>query len=325
MGAAVFGSPRGLQGQDGAAAAPASQVLIRMPEKASVVGPEVRLGEIAEIITPDKGLSERLLRLAVGRAAPAGQTLSLAQSVLKIALYREGYDLKTIEFSGAQTTDVLTASQSYQESELLDGAKAFVAGQLKEDPGNVEVALSSTDKALTLPAGEVTASFLPSFSGTYQGLTLLTAKLSVDGREVRDLPVRLSINVMRPAVVTKVAVQAGEKFSEDNVALERWPENKTPPNAMRDVAGVLGRTAGVFLAPHTVVALNAIYDPPVIHHGSEVNGTIEEGNVELQVTVRAIDDGKMGDVIRVENTDSHKLLKAKVLDEKTVLIQADTP
>jgi flagella basal body P-ring formation protein FlgA len=33
----------------------------------------------------------------------------------------------------------------------------------------------------------------------------------------------------------------------------------------------------------------------------------------------------MGDMIRVENTDSHKLLKAKVLDEKTVLIEADTP
>jgi flagella basal body P-ring formation protein FlgA len=63
----------------------------------------------------------------------------------------------------------------------------------------------------------------------------------------------------------------------------------------------------------------------VIHHGSEVNGTIVEGNVELQVTVRAIDDGKMGDMIRVENTDSHKLLKAKVLDEKTVLIETDTP
>ncbi|HVM33115.1 MAG TPA: flagellar basal body P-ring formation chaperone FlgA [bacterium] len=315
----------GAGAQETPVASPAPQVLIRLPEKASVIGPEIRLGEIAEVITPDKGLSERLLRLVVAKAAPAGKPLALAQAALKIALYREGYDLKTFQFSGALTTQVVTASQAVKESALLADAKAFVAGQLKEDPANVDVQLSSADKSLLLPAGDLTTRFLPSFSGGYQGLTLLTVELAIDGREVRDLPLRLLINVMRPAVVTQAAVQAGDKFSGDNVALVRWPESKTPPNALRDLSGVLGRTANGFLPPKTVVALRDLYDPPVIHHGAEVSGVVRQGNVELQVSVRAIDDGKMNDVIRVENTDSHKLLKAKVLDEKTVLIQTDMP
>jgi flagellar basal body P-ring formation protein FlgA len=301
---------------------PGAQVLLRLPEKASVIGPDIRLGEIAEVITTDKALSERLLRLVIAKAPPAGGTISLAQAAVKVALYREGYELKTFEFSGPEATEILTSSQPYLESSLLPEAKKFVSDQLKEDPANVEVKLSTDDKTIVLPSGEVKAHFLPSFSGDYQGLVLLTAQLRVDGREVRDMPLRLAINVMHFAVVTKTAVQMGEKFSEDNVSLKRWPENKTPPNAMKDLSGVLGRTSSLYLAPSSVVALNDLYDPPVVHRGTEINGVMQQGNVELSVLVRAIDDGKMGDVIRVENTDSHKLLKAKVLDEKTVLIEA---
>ncbi|MGH7739756.1 MAG: flagellar basal body P-ring formation chaperone FlgA, partial [bacterium] len=97
------------------------------------------------------------------------------------------------------------------------------------------------------------------------------------------------------------------------------------PNPIRVLTGVVGHTASIFLGPGTVVAFNDLYDPPVIHRGAQVNGVVRQGNVELSVTVRAIEDGKMGDVIRVENTDTHKLLKAKVLDEKTVLIETETP
>lgn len=299
--------------------------MLQMPEKAAVIGPEIRLGEVAVIITQDKALSERLLRLNVAQAAPAGQVFSLTRRSLRIALYREGYNLKNIQFSGPKTTKVVTASQSFLESKLLPQAKTFVAGQLKEDPEDVDVKLSTLDRAVTLPAGKVEAHFLPSFSGTYQGLVLLTARLDVDGREVRQLPIRLSVNVMHPAVVTRQAVRAGEKFSSDDVSVVRWPEDKTPPNPIRELSGVVGRTASVFLGPGTVVALNDLYDPPVIHRGAQVSGVVRQGNVELTVAVRAIEDGKMGDVIRVENTDTHKLLKAKVLDEKTVLIETETP
>jgi flagella basal body P-ring formation protein FlgA len=41
------------------------------------------------------------------------------------------------------------------------------------------------------------------------------------------------------------------------------------------------------------------------------------------VEVRAVEDGKAGDLIRVENTESKKVLRAKVLDEKKVLIQPE--
>lgn len=79
------------------------------------------------------------------------------------------------------------------------------------------------------------------------------------------------------------------------------------------------------LIPDAVIRVNEIFDPPVVLRGKIVQAIIRLGNVELTVDARAIEDGKAGDVIQVENSDSHKVLRAKVLDEKTVLIQNDEP
>jgi len=290
-----------------------------------VVGPRIRLGEIAEVITDDQTLTERLLMLDLGRAAMAGEKMKISQSFIKIVLYREGYDLKTIQFSGADETQALTSSQDYLASRLLPEAKQFVCDQLKENADNVEVELAGLDKNILLPAGEVTARFLPPFSGRYDGMVLLTTKLEVDGREVKDLPLRLTVEVMSPVVVTTQPLSRGDKFSQSNVALIRWPESRTPPGAMKELQSVLGRTSNMPMVPNTVVRLDNIFDPPVIHRGQEVDAIVRQGNVELSVVTQAIEDGKLGDTVRVENTESHKLLRGKVLDEKTVLIEQEQP
>ena len=49
------------------------------------------------------------------------------------------------------------------------------------------------------------------------------------------------------------------------------------------------------------------------------------GNVEITVEVRAIDSGKAGESIRVENTRTRKVFRARVLDEKMVLVEDAKP
>jgi flagella basal body P-ring formation protein FlgA len=56
----------------------------------------------------------------------------------------------------------------------------------------------------------------------------------------------------------------------------------------------------------------------MIKRGQEVTCRGHKGNVDIEVQVKALEDGKMGCVIRVENTGSQKILKARVVDETTV-------
>jgi flagella basal body P-ring formation protein FlgA len=305
------------------AAGAAERVVIRLPEKAAVVGPEMSLGEIAEIITGDKATADRLRRLTLGKAAPAGREVKITLGFIKIALRREGYSLDDFAFGGEATVEVKTQSQALDPSDLLKQAKDFILVQTREIPENVDVTLEGMEKKILLPAGKVTAHFRPPLTGRYEGTVFLTAELEVDGRQVRVLPVRALVEIYRPAVTVLKKIEKGEKFIRDNVGVVRTPSSKMINGSFPQLGYVLDRTAALPLMPGTVVRVNDFYDPPVIHQGQVVQGVVNNGNIELTVQVRAVEDGKAGDKIRVENTESHKLLRGKILDEKTVLIEAD--
>lgn len=301
----------------------AQGVVLQLPENATVVGPQISLGEIAEVISDDKTTADRLRRMTVGKAAPAGDKVRVTLGYLKVALRREGYNLQVFSFGGAETVEVLTQSQAFDPAALLPHVKAFILDETGETPGNVDVKLEGLGKKITLPAGEVTSKFRPSFTGQYEGTVFLTAELAVDGRLVRVLPIRAVVDVFHPAVTVVKRVDKGVKFTRNNVALVRTPSSKMIKGCFRQLEPVLGRTAATRLEPGSVLRVNDLYDPPAIQHGEVVQAVVEKGNVELSVQVRAIEDGKAGDSIRVENTDTHKLLRGKVLDEKTVLLEPE--
>lgn len=303
----------------------ASPLIIRLSETATVVGPGVSIGEVADLIGSGNGDLERVRRLVVSRAAPAGDTVTVTQQYIKICLRREGFSLDDFDFEGSDSTKVLTQSQEFEPSSLLPEIKKFILGQTKEEAQNISVKLAGQDKKLTLPAGDIKASFRPTFSGKYEGPILLTAELTVNDKQQQVLPLRVNVDIFRPVVVTTRRVEKGDKFTPENVALLRTPTSKILQGSLNQLNYVTGRTAAEPMVPGTIVRFSDIYDPPVITHGKVVQAIVHLHNVDLTVDARAIEDGKAGETIRVENTDSHKVLKGKVVDENTVLIEQTQP
>ncbi len=300
-------------------------VLIRILDKATVIGPQVHLGEIAEVVGENKAILEKLRRLDLGRAALVGTTLKLTQSYMKIVLRREGYSLKDFTFEGGDVVEVLTQSQEFSTGDLLPEAKSFVLKEIGESPDNLDVQLIGSEKKLLLPAGKVTPSFRPPLSGKYEGTVLLTAELQIDGHLARVLPLRMTVQVFHAVVVATKRIENGDKFTAGNVVLARKPTSALLKGSIGRLENVLGRTASVPLVPGSVIRMNDIYDPPMIKHGRTVQAVVRRGNIEITVQVRAVEDGKAGDNIRVENTATHKLLRGQVLDEKTVLVLQERP
>jgi flagella basal body P-ring formation protein FlgA len=135
----------------------------------------------------------------------------------------------------------------------------------------------------------------------------------------------LSVEVFRPAVVSLGRIEKGAKFTEGNVGLVRKPASSIPPGTVGDLRNILGRTAAVYVAPGTILRMHSIFDPPVVRRGSVVQALARRGSVELSVDAKALEDAKAGETVRVENTRTRKVLKGRVLDEKTVLLEGSGP
>jgi flagella basal body P-ring formation protein FlgA len=293
---------------------------IRFLGQATVTGPDITLGEIALVTADEKAFSERLDRVIVVRAAPPGQKVTITQSAVKIALGREGYSLEGFRLEGADSTLVLTETQEVKPDQLLEAAKAFILSQTGDDPGNLEIKLLGPLKNVVVPSGRLEIHYRPALVGQYEGTQILTAELTVDGRDIRVVPVRLETKVFHTVVLTSKAVKKGDKFTTDNVILGKMLTSRVLRGSLQHLKDVLGRTAAFDLGAGIPVRFSEIDDPPVIHRGTMIQAFVESGNVEIMVHARAIEDGKAGEEIKVENTDSHKVLWAKVVDENRVLI-----
>ncbi len=300
-------------------------VTVRLLDQATVAGPDVLLGDVARMDGEAKTLVDRLKHMNLEKAAPVGQTINLTRAAVQVMLNREGYLTGSVILAGGEACKVSTLVQEVTSGQLLDSARSFILAQTGEEPKNIDVKLLSPTKSLLMPEGQLEIRFRPSLIGQYEGTQILTAELSVDGHGVRVIPVRLDTQVYRSVVVTKKEVKKDEKFSADNVGIDRLPSSKASKGTLQKLQDVIGRTAGMDLKAGTSVRFSEIIDPPVIHRGEIVEGIEKIGNVEITVSVRAVGDGRAGEEITVENTESHKVLKARVVDENHVLIDQKKP
>ena len=276
---------------------------IRLFDHTTVAGPNISLGDVAVITCEGKGLADSLKKVVLEKAAPTGQKVSITSAAVKIALSRDGYSIDGFRFEGALSTVVLTQTQEVSPDQFLEAAKSFILSQTGENEMNLQVKILGPLKNLIVSSGSLEIRFRPALIGKYEGVQILTAELIVDGREVRVVPVRLDTQVFHSVVQAKRDVKKGEKFTAENIALGRLQTSQLLRGSLQHLDDVLGRTASFDLKKGTPIRFSEINDPPAIRRGTIVQAFMESGNVEIIVHARAVEDGKAGEVIHVENTD----------------------
>ena len=295
----------------------AASAQIRLQSRVSVIGPTFSIGEVAQVVGTDENRCDRIRKVQVGRAPLPDRPLTLNAMTIRVALRRAGFTEGDASVAEGESV-VTTESQVYALQNLLPVIRTDILKATGEPPANVQVDPSSSfEKSALLPSGRVTVALRPPVSGRYDGSVLYVVDLSVDGRKVKVLPMRVTVRIERPAVVVTHRVERGEKFEENKVEIQRLTSGVSS-DSVTLMSQVLGKTAARAIFPGTALRFQDIADPPMIKRGQEVTCRGRKGNVEIEVMVKTLEDGKVGRVIRVENTGSQKVFKARVVDEMTV-------
>jgi flagella basal body P-ring formation protein FlgA len=294
-----------------------ASVQIHLQPKVSVVGPIFSIGEVAQVLGEDETRCERIRKVPVGRAPLPERPLTLNAMMIRVALRRAGINEAEALVEDGESV-VTTASQVYEIQNLLPLIRTDILRATGEAPANVKVDPSTSfEKSVLLPSGKVTSNLRPPVSGLYDGSVLYVVDLSVDGRKLKTIPLRVTVRIERPAVVVTHRVERGEKFEDSKLEIQRLTSGVSS-DSVTVMSQALGKTAARAIFPGTALRFQDIADPPMIKRGQEVTCRGHKGNVDIEVQVKALEDGKMGCVIRVENTGSQKILKARVVDETTV-------
>jgi len=139
-------------------------------------------------------------------------------------------------------------------------------------------------------------------------------RFTVSGRYHSMLQVPVLARPMRP----------DEVIAQGDVVWTSVRQRRLDPNAATDLAQILGKTPRRPLRAGQPIRLSQIQAPVLVSKGSLVTVTVRRPNMVLTARGRAKEDGARGEVIRVVNLNSKKIIEAVVSGPGRAAIVAPT-
>ena len=84
---------------------------------------------------------------------------------------------------------------------------------------------------------------------------------------------------------------------------------------------MLGKvSARSIINPNTIITEDKVKERILVQKGDIITGILKEQNLQIQTQVQALQHGMKNEIIKVRNITTQKILRARVVDEKTAEI-----
>ena len=195
----------------------------------------------------------------------------------------------------------------------------YVLKQGPWQPTQIEVEVRSF-APLSLPSGQVGLRILKPRKGITPGPHSFLLAVEVEGKEATRVWVPAEIRVFGEVVVTSHPLAHYEAITSEDVRLERRELSSLSTRAFARIEEVVGRQASHAIAVNEILTPSMVEMPRVVRRGSAVTLVYETSGLKVETPGRAVEGGKVGDIIQVKTPSSDKVLEGQILDAHTVRV-----
>ncbi|GAA7102938.1 flagella basal body P-ring formation protein FlgA [Helicobacter pylori] len=132
------------------------------------------------------------------------------------------------------------------------------------------------------------------------------------------LPVRYSVIGSMQAFKSIGAIKKDENITANNTKKERIPfgalSNPLLEGAIDKVS------AKNFIPPNTLLSADKTQALIIVRKNDIITGVYEEGQISIEISLKALENGALNQIIQAKNVESNKILKAKVLSSSKAQI-----
>jgi len=273
---------------------------------------------LTQLVAPTLHAPLPILRLAP--APVLGQTMSLSrQQIIDLAKVSLP-DLDTTNWSGPLTVRISRRVRQLCEAETADMLRAALQKDYVGARGELEIHFSRPwqpetvpDEPLSLHLTEVpSAGVLPNLVAGFE--------LWCGQERIGSWQAPLQARVWRDTPVAHSPVSRGQLLRDADITLERrdvlTQHEPCIPFPVTDASleAVSGMQAG------SPIWSRLTRERPVLRRGQVVEGVFQQGPMTISLKVESLEDGALGQTVRVRNPKTRRELYGKVQNEDLVLI-----
>ncbi|MDR3459832.1 MAG: flagellar basal body P-ring formation chaperone FlgA [Verrucomicrobiae bacterium] len=222
--------------------------------------------------------------------------------------------------SGADSVKISRRARTFGESDALGLLTERLQRDYIRDKGQLELQLAQPWSALVLPDEPLTLDVLelPSMGVTTGFMIRFT--LRTQHETLGTWTANLRAHVWREVWVASTQLKRGDPVNVDALAQER----RDILNVREPLADISASTDSLEFAeavpPGVPLLAHMVKARTVLHRGQRADALVADGALSIKTKVEILEDGAPGEIVHARNSETHRDLTGKVLDDKTILI-----
>lgn len=149
-------------------------------------------------------------------------------------------------------------------------------------------------------------------------LNRLRVDVRCDGPQPWDIAVTVKPDIYLPVVVAQNTLERGHLLSPDDVSIKKLNISNLRGNYLTNPDDVMGLTVKRRVRERQAIALTQLESPVLVERGQRVMMIAEQGGVEARTLGEAMKKGRKGEVIKVKNESSARIVSAIVTESGVV-------
>jgi flagella basal body P-ring formation protein FlgA len=296
---------------------PALALTMELQPEAMVAGSQVRLGEVALITgePAEESLIGAVAAAVLGQAPRPGQVRVFTQGQVAVRLRQAGLHPEQVGLTGSESVTVRRPGRTLGQEEAEGLYRGEVARLLGVAEDRVTISLVNWVEPV-VPEGELRLRILGEVAQVARAAATGTltgpVAVAVNGEPQATLRPRAVVAVKVPAVVAREGLARGSVIRPGQVEVTEIDLSRLPEGALRQLAEAEGRQATRLVPVGVPLSGRDVMAPVVVRRGERVLLKLERGGLTLTAQGVALEDGGVGETVKVQNVQSNRTIEGVV-------------
>jgi flagellar basal body P-ring formation protein FlgA len=145
--------------------------------------------------------------------------------------------------------------------------------------------------------------------------------LIMDGEKVITAkPISGRYNEEQALPVLKQRLRDDGVIAKENIAMQLFALTKVRQDTVLEAEQLIGKSPRHMISPNRPIRTGELTTPPVLEKGATVSMRYATPYMSITTTGEAQEEGSVGNTIRVRNTDSNKIVRARIVSPQEVVV-----
>ncbi len=288
----------------------APAVRLYMPRNRTVDKAALTLDDVAIISGRDDALAAKVRAVKLGRAPFAGESITINRQTILSQLAAAEISAEPLEIIGSDETAVHRKATDISTDDIIAAAEAYI--EANPPASAIRWKLATRPKDISLPAQKGAKLLCQSDPKAPDGQMHVRVLLATGQKALATRLVIFRLTYQDRQLVAKTDIEPGEVVTPANTKLETV-EVSHKPDAM--YVPPFGKRARVHILAGARITESHVHEPKpdiVIRRNQTIRMRIQGNGWCITALGKALQNGRPGETIRVQNLDSRRIIAGEI-------------